>query len=278
MKKLFFFLALAGTTFLTSCNNDDDKTASATSLVLTSDVATAELGASFTFTVTNNLNANVTATSTLTANEVAVTGNVFTPTAPGTYTVTAVNGALTSAPVTVTVTLPANTFFVNNQVLTTEASLLVYLGTDDNNVNSWVAAAYNETTQDEVDVYFTSTQVDEMYIDFPTTGNLTLTTNVPGTTEAAVYYNTTEELDTATLTALSLNITAINVPEADGDPQDWTYNYSLTNAAGITVSGNFSGDWEFLNATGKGTSASKNIIKVSKSVSQKAAKGKFIKA
>ena len=143
MKKVFFFLALAGTTFVTSCNSDDDNGTTtpvapvATSIVLTSDVETVEVGGAFTFTVTDDLAADVTSTSTFLVNNVAIESNVFTSTEAGTFTVKAQNGTLESAPVTVTVTAPAiveadNSIVVDGVNYVTDKSILYYLGTEGN--------------------------------------------------------------------------------------------------------------------------------------------------
>ena len=284
MKKIFLFLAVAGT-FFTSCSSDDDSngvtpvTPGATAITLTSNVATVVLGGSFTFTVTDNLGTNVTTTSQYKVNDVAITSNVYTPNAPGTYNVKATNGALTSAVVTVTVTAPLNSFVYNGTAHATGKSLLVYLGTDENNVNTWVAAAYDETTEDEVDVYFTNAQVDDELIDFPTAGSLVYGATVPGTVAAGVYYNTDQELDTEdNIAALVLNIASLNVPAVAGDPQNWAYTYDLRLNDGKRVTGNFSGNWQFVNnTTPAGKSSAKTIKKVSASAINAAKKKTFLK-
>lgn len=135
MKKIFLFLAVAGT-FFTSCSSDDDSndgtpvTPGATAITLTSNVATVVLGGSFTFTVTDNLGTNVTTTSQYFVNDVAIASNVYTPTATGTYSVKAVNGTLTSPVVTVTVTAASvtNKIVYNGQNYDINNSALVFWG------------------------------------------------------------------------------------------------------------------------------------------------------
>lgn len=108
MKKLFCFLAVAATAAFTSCSSDDDNTnppvEEVTGITLTANSATGLVGDEFTFTVKNNLNADVTSASTIFVNDVEIDGNTYTATAEGTYTVHAVNGDFTSDDVTLTVT------------------------------------------------------------------------------------------------------------------------------------------------------------------------------
>jgi hypothetical protein len=121
MKKIFLFLAVAGSAFMTSCSDDDStSTPVASSIALTSDVQTLDLGnGSFNMTVTNDLGENVTATSTFYVDDAAIASNVFTPTEAGTYVLHATNGTLVSNDVTVTVTTPATAI-----TLTTDATTM----------------------------------------------------------------------------------------------------------------------------------------------------------
>ncbi|MFD2891687.1 hypothetical protein ACFS5J_06635 [Flavobacterium chuncheonense] len=118
MKKIFLFLAVAGSAFMTSCSDDDSSSTPtpdpvATAITLSANATTLELGAgSFTLSVANDLGANVTATSTYYVNDAAIASNVFTPSAEGTYVIHATNGTLVSNDVTVTVT--AATAALNN--------------------------------------------------------------------------------------------------------------------------------------------------------------------
>lgn len=111
MKKLFCFLAVASTALFTSCSDDDSgdnntnpPVEEVTGITLTANSATGVVGDQFTFTVKNNLNANVTSASTIYVNDAAITGSTYTATTVGTYTVHAVNGDFTSPDVTITVT------------------------------------------------------------------------------------------------------------------------------------------------------------------------------
>lgn len=134
MKKLFLFLAMAGTAFFTSCSDDDQPTPTpepvATAIVLTANVTTIDLGEAVTLTVMNDLAQNVTSTSTFTANNTAISGATFTPTAAGTFTLKATNGTLVSNNVVITVNPVAelNSIFVNNTNNTVTNSATVFWG------------------------------------------------------------------------------------------------------------------------------------------------------
>lgn len=105
MKKLFCFLAVAGTALFTSCSSDDDNGGSnVTGITISSNASTVALGETFTFTVMNNLNQDVTSSSTIYVNNVEQDDNTFEATQTGTYTVKAMNGNLTSPEITVVVT------------------------------------------------------------------------------------------------------------------------------------------------------------------------------
>lgn len=256
MKKFFFFLVVAGSTFFTSCSSDDDTAAApapvASSIVLTSNVPTVVFGETFTLTAKNDLAVDVTAGSQFFVNDVAISGNVFTPPTGGTYTIHAVNGTLTSADIAVKVTAPLNTFVVNGTVYSTEASILVYIGTDENSMNNWVAAAYNATTENELDVYFTTPQVGAEVLEYPTAANFAYGVT-PGTQLLYGAIGDDElEGDEGSLTALNFNLTTINVPQAAGDPQNWVYTYDAVFVEGQTVVGNFSGNYLFYNASSSG--------------------------
>lgn len=280
MKKLFFFLAASAAMF-TSCSSDDDAATTpvedgVTAIDVTSNISTTTIGGSFTFTVKDQAG-NVLPTATLTVSGAAIT-NPWTPTAAGTYTVNAAFETFTDA-VTVTVTeapvveVPqtVNTFAINNgEELLTDKSYLVYLGTDENNTNFWVAASFSTDGNDEVvneaDIYFTNTQVDEQYLDVPTVGNMTFGETVPGTVDTAIVYNGTELTTTDLIQSLDLNIISIAIPAAEGDPQNWNYTYNLTLTDGTIVKGNFNGDWQFINASGsagRNTNTNKQVVKLS---------------
>lgn len=286
MKKVFFFLALAGTTFVTSCNSDDDNgtvtpvypdTPAATSIVLTSSASTVEVGGSFTFTVTDDLNANVTSTSQFFVDgaTTALASNVFTPTAAGTYSVVAKTGTLTSAAVSVAVTAatvtPNNSVVVNNVSYVTDEALLYYLGTTEGNLNVWAVNPYDEVGSGETatypnDLYFyiTSPQVGTTNLDIPTVGSyakgvVTVANNlfdlelIIDDQDFAVF----EDVNT-----INFAITAIAASEA---AQTISFNYNSTLTDGTSLSGAFSGDWGFNDASGsRPAAAGKSAKKVSR--------------
>lgn len=118
MKKLFLFLAMASTTMFVSCGSDDNGGApptnppvdQPTAITLAASATAVEVNTPVTFTVTNDLNANVTSSSTFTVTPATggtFAGAVFTATQAGSYSVVAKNGDLTSAAVVITVTAPA---------------------------------------------------------------------------------------------------------------------------------------------------------------------------
>lgn len=185
MKKVFFFLAVAGTTFVTSCNSDDDNGTTtpvapvATSIVLTSDFETVEVGGAFTFTVTDDLAADVTSTSTFLVNNVAIESNVFTSTEAGTFTVKAQNGSLESAPVTVTVTsapVTLNKVIYGTQAVDVSNSILVFWGgyNEDENATTATHGLWSLIVMDTDDTETATTFVDVEFINPLTNGGVEL--------------------------------------------------------------------------------------------------------
>ncbi|WP_412984145.1 Omp28-related outer membrane protein [Pontimicrobium sp. IMCC45349] len=79
-----------------SDSSDDGGGNQLTSISLTSDTAGVVVGGTFTFTVTGNNNEALTSTATISVNGSAITGNTFTPTTGGDYTVVAAYDGLTS--------------------------------------------------------------------------------------------------------------------------------------------------------------------------------------
>jgi len=143
MKKLFLFLAVASTSMFVSCSKDDEPNPTpapvATAIVLTSNHATIELGQSVTLKVMNDLALDVTNMSTFTANDAAISGATFTPTAAGTFAVKATNGSLLSNTVTITVTEPApGKFTYNGEEYDLDNMVLVAHGDADAGMTTFV--------------------------------------------------------------------------------------------------------------------------------------------
>jgi methionine-rich copper-binding protein CopC len=284
MKKLFCFLAVASTSLFTSCGDDDANTTPPpvvpTTITLSANVNTLDLGAgSFTFTVLNQAGVNVANDAVITVNSAPISGVTWTPTAAGTFTVKATYNNVSSNTINVTVTEPEvpqteNTFTVNNIEFTTSNSYLMYLGTDENNVNQWVAAALKGAFDPETPaenmamILFTNSQpAGQDEIVFPTVANMNLGAQQPATLEAYVSFDFDNELNTEDqLQTLNLKISSINVPQQEGDAQNWRYTYKMKLNDGTLVRGNYNGDWAFINGSssnGRRANASKTITKLS---------------
>ncbi|WP_053992447.1 hypothetical protein [Mangrovimonas sp. TPBH4] len=153
MKKLLLLCSLfVGTSALVSCSSSDDDSSGggdpvATSINLTADVTTIELGSSVTLSVMNDLNEDVTSASTYFASGTALTSNVFTPTAGGEYTIHATNGELVSNTITVTVELPlveaSDSFVIDGtQEFTTSIGAFAFAGIAEGGITYMYFNAY----------------------------------------------------------------------------------------------------------------------------------------
>lgn len=295
MKKLFCFLAVAGSALFTSCSSDDDNGTgdggnTVTEITLSSNINTVVLGeGSFTFTVADQDGNDLTSSSEILVNDVAIEGSTWEPTEAGTFTVEATYEDLTSNVVTVTVTEPAitpeNSAVVGMDEFVTDNSILYYLGSDlDAGLSYFVANPYNvvmdgeeETYPNDVYIYFTSTQTSETTIDLPEVTAYTMGDDVTANSiyNVEVTLNS-EELATeiAGVTAATMDMTAF---EASETAETWAFDYSLTLTNGDVVNGNYNGNWGFVNASGR--PAANNKMKViSLSKNQIAAKkAQFVK-
>ncbi|QEE48189.1 hypothetical protein FUA48_00930 [Flavobacterium alkalisoli] len=245
-----------------------------TAINLTASAESVEAGTAVTFTVTDQDNAVVTG-ATLTANDTPIT-SPWTPEISGEYVIVATLGELTVA-INVTVTdapQTENIFTVNGTEYQTTNNVLIYFGTDAG-VNYWVLASYSSTGEgeeaeviNESDIIFTSLQTNETTLDFPTPQTITFGEQNPGTKDASIIFDTTNELEiTDEISSLNLTINSITLAETV-EEQFINYNYSLELNNGTTVEGTFNGNWGFLNASqtaGRNSNSSKQVIKVSKS-------------
>jgi hypothetical protein len=267
MKKIFLFLAIASTTMFVSCSDDDSAAAAATSITLTASSTTVTLGQSVNLTVADNLGADVTATSTFFNGTASITA-AFTPTAPGTYTLTAKNGTLTSAAVVVTVNVAQNTIFANGTSYVTNKSIMSYLGSTPEGNNVFIANTYNEvgdpaTYPNDVYVLFTASQeagsttltlpsLRSYAFGLPTAANVSV--------DAQVLVNSAEILAPEVTTDITWTLTAIS---ATATAQSWAYNYGIKLANGSYVYGSYSGDFGFDNQAAKGSkSADMKVVTV----------------
>jgi|GEM_PF-4752260 len=276
MKKLFLFLAMASTTMFVSCGSDDsDSAPAATAITLTSSAATANVGQAVTLSVKNNLTpaVDVTSTSTFTvtpATGATITGASFTATAPGAYKIVAKNGTLTSAEVTVTVSVPVNTVSVNGASGVADKSMLYYLGSTETGSNVFVANPYSQvgegegaTYPNDVYVYFTSTQeAGSTSITLPALGNyafgLVSANNV--TFDANVIFNSQEVLATEITTDASMNLTRFTVSEAE---ESYAFTYAIKLANNSYAYGSYDGAFVFSNESGRAARSSElQVVKV----------------
>jgi hypothetical protein len=102
----------------------------ATSIVLSTNETTIDLGKSATLKVLNDLAQNVTTTSTFTANGTAITNETFTPTVAGVYKLVAKNGTFVSNEITITVKeiLVVNSIFYNGKNYPISNTAIEYMG------------------------------------------------------------------------------------------------------------------------------------------------------
>jgi len=155
LSKLFYFFMIAA---LFSCSSPSEETpivdppTGPTSISLSSDKSTLEVGDTVTFTVTDNEDENVTSQSTILVDGTSISGSTFVPSEAGTYEVTSTYESLVSYKLYVTATAPVTLTSVN----ITSSSEAIFLG---GSVTFTATATYsNSTTQDK-------TSESEFYID-----------------------------------------------------------------------------------------------------------------
>jgi len=143
---------------LFSCSSPSEETpivdppTGPTSISLSSDKSTLEVGDTVTFTVTDNEDENVTSQSTILVDGTSISGSTFVPSEAGTYEVTSTYESLVSYKLYVTATAPVTLTSVN----ITSSSEAIFLG---GSVTFTATATYsNSTTQDK-------TSESEFYID-----------------------------------------------------------------------------------------------------------------
>ncbi|PTX63556.1 outer membrane protein Omp28 [Kordia periserrulae] len=118
-KNLFKCMLVVAALFMYSCSSDSDNEpgeptnpgggSGITSITVTASQNSIELGGSITFTVTANDGSNVSSSSTIRVNNSAISGLDFTPTATGTYQITAQYQQINSGAISVEVTPPVIT-------------------------------------------------------------------------------------------------------------------------------------------------------------------------
>ena len=276
--------------------------AAATSIAVTSNVSTVVLGGSFTFTVTNNLGANVTSASVISVNNVAITGATYTPTAVGTYTVKAVNGALTSADFTVTVTAAgggttANDSFVYDGTnYTTPAAGFGFRGIFETAQNSgqyvivWDFTALLAAGTDDAPTTPNVVAITSVYPITPSgtdpdTGEPTFTASAPtaGTitwddvlpspalddilvvANNQAVFSDDQQTRYGQIDAVNFNLTSVTFPASQGGASNAQTTYSVNLTNGKVINGEYSGSIVVYDATDAGRSA------------RSAKRGKFVK-
>ena len=154
LSKLFYFFII---TVLFSCSSPSDETpivdpSGSTSISLTSDKATLEIGETITFTVTDNEDENVTSQSTILINGTSISGSTYVPLEAGSYEANATYESLESFKIYFTATAPITLTSVN----ITASSNAVFIGSS---VTFTAKAIYSDgTIQDK-------TSESEFYLD-----------------------------------------------------------------------------------------------------------------
>lgn len=154
LSKLFYFFII---TVLFSCSSPSDETpivdpSGSTSISLTSDKATLEIGETITFTVTDNEDENVTSQSTILINGASISGSTYVPLEAGSYEANATYESLESFKIYFTATAPITLTSVN----ITASSNAVFIGSS---VTFTAKAIYSDgTIQDK-------TSESEFYLD-----------------------------------------------------------------------------------------------------------------
>ena len=147
LSKLFYFFII---TVLFSCSSpssdvivDPTDPTGSTSISLTSDKSTLEVGETVTFTVIDNEDENVTSQSAILINGSSISGSTFMPLEAGTYEATSTYESLVSYKVYVTATEPVTL----TSVILSTSSNAVFIGAS---VTFSATAVYsNGTTQDK---------------------------------------------------------------------------------------------------------------------------------
>ena len=141
---LFFSLILLG---CSGGGGSDDSGDEITSITLASNATTILTNQSVNFTVVSNTSQNLTSSSTITVNGSAITGNTFTPTTSGSYSVKAAYNSFTSNTITLTVnesitsiTLSAN----NDEVYQGENIVFSVTGNGGENLTSQSQISHND--------------------------------------------------------------------------------------------------------------------------------------
>ncbi len=253
MKKLVLFLSMACTIAFVSCSDDDSE--SATSITLSADQTTADVGSTFTFTVEDDLGNDVTSSSTLYVDGESISGSTYTPTEAATYEVTAIYGSLTSESIEITAgatEAPTDGVLANGETFTVDASIAAYLGPDDDSTyNTWVIAAYNSSTGEEVDIYL-AIDIDD---DFISEGDFEYTSYLPATYGAFLYYGDYADSGLGVYSGGDIEPSTIDLTiedltsDASYSSGTWSISFEITSASGDEFSGNFTGDWSYYDAS-----------------------------
>lgn len=280
MKKLLLLCSLfVGTSALVSCSSDDDSSGDgggdpvATSITLTADVTSIELGSSVTLSVMNDLDEDVTGTSTYFASGATLSSNVFTPTAGGEYTIHATNGELVSNTITVTVDLPlveaSDSFVIDGtQEVVTPNGSFALAGIYEGGMTLMYFNAYEEVNQEyPTDLYIgiafqaadpsgTNPDTGEPQYTLtditPPTGDYTWygadwdQTTLPAGMDVYVVVNSEDFVsDAASVTSVEFNLATIAWPTSESDPGVLEATYTITMTDGTVIEGEYSGSAGF---------------------------------
>lgn len=283
MKKLFCFLAVAGSALFTSCSSDDDNGTgdggnTVTEITLSSNINTVVLGeGSFTFTVADQDGNDLTSSSEILVNDVAIEGSTWEPTEAGTFTVEATYENLTSDVVTVTVTeatvTPENSFVIDGVNYETPTALFGYRGISETAEGSgeyFIAWDFNPFLQEgtaEAPTYPNDFYITVGYpieptgeengqptftIVAPAEGTFTYTSEtLPSVFDTYIINNNSELLpeDAAERAELieevTLNINSLVLAQNEDETTTLSATYTVTLTNGTVIEGQFSGDSGF---------------------------------
>jgi len=186
LSKLFYFFII---TVLFSCSSpssdvivDPTDPTGPTSISLTSDKSTLEVGETVTFTVIDNEDENVTSQSAILINGSSISGSTFMPLEAGTYEATSTYESLVSYKVYVTATEPVTL----TSVILSTSSNAVFIGAS---VTFSATAVYsNGTTQDK-------TSESEFFIDNVLISGNEYTSSQEGTVVAKAVFDSMSSSD-----------------------------------------------------------------------------------
>lgn len=303
MKKIFCFLAVASTAFFASCSSDDsgdDNTTTppvveeeVTAITVTSNTPSVELGNAFVLTTKDQDGNTLTQGVTYTVADAAIT-SPWAPAAVGTYTVVAHYAELT-AQVNVTVTeeevpvapVASDSFVIGDTNYETNLGAFAFNGiysteTEGEYIIVWAFNPYftdGTSYPNDVYIYFskpiTPTGTDEetgqptFTLVYPIAESHSWATDIDDVwivaNNSALLPETAEER-LASISDVTLDITALQFAQAEGDTSNLEATYTITLTDGTVINGEYSGETGIYDATQAGRNINAKTVKLSKGV------------